>query len=420
MLLAMALWSVVAGAAPASGSVLDAAQWLDSVSVPIRSLEPDTPTDDLARLAEWTRGAAIIGLGDGSHGTKEFYSVKHRIIEELVRDAGVRTIAFEGPWPEFNRINAYIQGGTGRPLDALRSEWWFWNTREIDRLIEWARAWNKSHPGSAQIEFRGVDMALPPSLFEDVLGYLREIDPRIAAEAENRFGCFREFSSYWRRNDSEKRACRSGLESVLTYLKQHASKGPGAADRRWQVIRSAEMILQSEALYRDSEAYDFAKRDAFMADNVARLRKERASAAPIVYWAHNGHVGASRIPFYRNQRSAGCYLADRFGRRYYSIGSITATGAFLAWDETAERPVRLLHFPMPSETSYEGLFARTRFDACMVSLDGEGGRRFMAPRSLSFGMGSPSVQQPVVDIRNMFDAVVFIRHTHPTDYLGPR
>lgn len=417
--LLLTLPSLLIGAAPRSAVEQRAeVAWLESVSLEIRSLETGAPTDDLAPMTGRLEDAEVIGLGDGSHGTKEFYSIKHRLIEHLVREAGVRTVVFEGPWPEFNRINAYIQGAEGNPFDDLRSQWWFWNTREIVELIEWAREWNTSSPDSERIEFRGVDMAIPTSLFEDVFQHLNERDPVLAADVNTRLACFREFRRYSERSDADKSACQRNLQGVVRLLERNDSRE--SATRSWEVVRSAEMIVEAEALYRGSSRYDYSTRDALMAGQITKLREDRPAAAPIVYWAHNGHVGASKIPFHRNQRSTGSYLAERFGDGYYSIGSITAEGAFLVWDERADHPIRRLHFPVPAEASYEYLFAQSSLDSFIALLSERGGSELITPRSLSFGMGGASVQQAVVDIREMFDAVIFIRHTTPTDYLGAR
>src|SRR5687768_7973479 len=50
----------------------DAASWLGNHAIVIQA--PETPTDEeLAPVLEWIGSSRIVGLGDGTHGTHEFY-----------------------------------------------------------------------------------------------------------------------------------------------------------------------------------------------------------------------------------------------------------------------------------------------------------------------------------------------------------
>src|SRR5687768_4763993 len=80
------------------------ASWLGNHAIVIQA--PENPTDaELAPVLEWIGSSRIVGLGDGTHGTHEFYEIKRRLIEELVRAGGVQAVLFEASWPDFNRLN---------------------------------------------------------------------------------------------------------------------------------------------------------------------------------------------------------------------------------------------------------------------------------------------------------------------------
>ena len=96
--------------------------WLRYKGVQVTTTEPGGSTTEFLRISPWIADADIVGLGDGTHGTHEYYTVKQRLIEYLAGADGFRTVAFEGPWSDFNAINDYIQGGEGNVRTLLDLE----------------------------------------------------------------------------------------------------------------------------------------------------------------------------------------------------------------------------------------------------------------------------------------------------------
>ena len=43
--------------------------------------------------------ARIVALGEATHGTHEFFQMKHRMLEFLVEEMGFNTFAMEAAWP---------------------------------------------------------------------------------------------------------------------------------------------------------------------------------------------------------------------------------------------------------------------------------------------------------------------------------
>jgi erythromycin esterase len=55
--------------------------------------------------------ARIIGLGEATHGSKEFFDAKHRIFRYLVENHGIKVFAFEADFGESLYLNEAIQKG---------------------------------------------------------------------------------------------------------------------------------------------------------------------------------------------------------------------------------------------------------------------------------------------------------------------
>ncbi len=88
----------------------------------------------------------IIGLGEATHGTSEFTTVRHKLFQYLVEKKGFNTFVLEADYSGCQRINRYINGQTDDPKAALSEvQYWVWHTEEMLNLIEWMRLYNQSH-----------------------------------------------------------------------------------------------------------------------------------------------------------------------------------------------------------------------------------------------------------------------------------
>lgn len=134
-------------------------QALQQCTNPLKTTDPTADFDDLAPLVETLDGATVVGLGEATHGTREFFRMKDRIVRYLVTEAGLRLFALESNFAETLAINDYVTTGTGDPLDALAgSYFWTWDTEEVLALIEWLRDFNEGRPADDQVKFYGIDM----------------------------------------------------------------------------------------------------------------------------------------------------------------------------------------------------------------------------------------------------------------------
>src|SRR5215471_6331183 len=69
--------------------------WLKANALPIASVEPGTSFKDLEQLRPLIGDARIVSLGEATHGTREFFQLKHRMIEYCVSRLGFTMIGFE-------------------------------------------------------------------------------------------------------------------------------------------------------------------------------------------------------------------------------------------------------------------------------------------------------------------------------------
>jgi erythromycin esterase len=120
-----------------------AERWLLANAPARLSTELVPYSHDLEPLRPLAGNRSIVALGDATHGTHEFYTVKLRAIDFLVRELSFDVVALEAPFPTLNRIDAYVQGGAGDPRALLaglkHAIYPFWNSEELLAVIEWMR-----------------------------------------------------------------------------------------------------------------------------------------------------------------------------------------------------------------------------------------------------------------------------------------
>src|SRR5688500_749788 len=146
---------------------------------------------NLDPLLERIGDARVVLLGEATHGTSEFYRLRARITQELIRKKGFTIVAVEADWPDAARIDRYV-----RDRDANDGEWrpfsrfptWMWRNRETAEFVTWLRAHDLSVPRERQVRFAGLDLYALYNSIAEVLRYLDAKDPEAAKVARHRYG----------------------------------------------------------------------------------------------------------------------------------------------------------------------------------------------------------------------------------------
>ena len=99
--------------------------WLQNNAEPFATAQAGTGLADLMFLKDMVGAARVVALGEATHGTREFFLMKHRVLEFLVKEMDFNVFAIEATWPESNRVNEYVHTGEGDP-EVLLSGLYFW------------------------------------------------------------------------------------------------------------------------------------------------------------------------------------------------------------------------------------------------------------------------------------------------------
>jgi erythromycin esterase-like protein len=330
---------------------------------------PAIDDDSFASHFDTFAGKQLVLLGDGSHGTSEFYSARAEITKRLVQKHGYTIIALEADWPDAEAIDRYVRmrpgpkagiGGIAKghePFNRFPS--WMWRNREMQDLVEWVRDWNTRQPPENRAGFYGLDLYSMGASIRAVIDYLDGIDPAAAKVARKRYGCLEPWvedpTSYGLASLHGMKDCESEvmgiLQNLLNRRMEYTEKelvGGGDSEEEFQSGKqNAYLVRDAEKYYKAmywSSAMSWTMRDTHMFDTLHRLMQHRPPPKhKAIVWAHNSHVGDARytsMGLRRNEVNIGQLCRERLGRENVCIlGCGTHTGTVAAahdWDEDME------------------------------------------------------------------------------------
>lgn len=334
------------------------------------AIEPLPPIHDknFAPHFDSFAGRQVVLLGDGSHGTSEFYRARAEITKHLIKTHGYTMVAVEADWPDAEAIDRYVRmrpgpraniGGVAQKQEKhepfKRFPTWMWRNREMQELVEWMRDWNKHQPMETRVGFYGLDLYSMGSSMRAVIDYLDRVDPAAAKEARKQYGCLEPWvedpASYGLANMQGLRDCEAEvmkiLQDFLNKRLEYMENDVLGSDEFQSGKQNAYLVRDAEKYYKAmywSSASSWTLRDTHMFETLARLLQHRPPPQhKAIVWAHNSHVGDARytsMGVRRNEINIGQLCRERLGSANVSIlGCCTHTGTVAAaheWDEDME------------------------------------------------------------------------------------
>ncbi|MGH9940556.1 MAG: erythromycin esterase family protein [Blastocatellia bacterium] len=414
--------------------------WLKSKAIPLKSVEAGHGFADLQPLKKVLKDARVVGLGEATHGTREFFQFKHRMLEFLVKEMGFTVFAIEASYPACMNINDYALHGKGDRAAALASQgFWTWDTNEVSEMIEWMRAYNEKAPAGKKVKFLGYDLQHFGQGLDLVIAYLKKVAPEYAETAEAAYKPLRlSVQNYGKRSEEEINQTRARLREVIGFLAFNQTRfvRQTSAAEFELVMQHARIPLQFDDSYtRSMKDPKFAfTRDYYMAENIEYLMKTEGPGTKMVVWAHNGHVQTGNLG---QSLAMGGYLRKFFGEAYYALGFSFNEGGFQSRDMSQKGRGTLTEFtlgPAPAGTG-DWYFARPGIANYVVDFrsaptDGKVAQWLASTlpvRSIGSGFSTDAPERNFTMqtvLKNHYDGMIFISKTtrarpNPTGMRGP-
>lgn len=415
-------------------------KWLKESAIPLKSLEAGRGFDDLKPLKKILKDARIVGLGEATHGSREFFQFKHRMLEFLVKEMGYTVFAIEASYAGCNNINDYVLHGKGDRAKALASQgFWTWDTNEVSDMIDWMREYNKTAPAGRKVKFLGYDVQHYGQGIDLVIDYLKKTAPEYAERADATFKPLRlSMQQYNQRSAEEKAQDGRQLLELIGHLSFHETRfaratSPAEFGYALHHARNVFQFYESYVNAMKDPKYPF-NRDYYMAENIEYLLNAEPPGTRMVVWAHNAHI------YYGNlgqTPAMGAHLRKMFGDAYYALGFSFNEGGFQSRDMGQKGRGALTEFtlgPAPEGVG-DWYFARPGIANYLVnfrSAPQEGAvaqwlTSTLPMRSIGSGFANDWPRERYsmqVVLKNHYDGMVFIGKTtrarpNPSGMRGP-
>jgi erythromycin esterase len=313
---------------------------LERHAVELATTDPTADHADLHPVGETLAEARIVGLGEATHGTREFFELKHRIVRYLVEEQGLRLFAMEANLPETTALDDYVVHGEGDALDALDgTQFWIWRTEAVLALVEWLREFNAGRPLDDRVRFYGIDAQYTTGAVEYLQGFLATADPELHEGLRPALAATDDEGDVDERyvSDHDPEAAERLLDRLGTAFEERGEAFAAATSERETAMarRCLRVVEQTRerrvARETDGQEAAMVVRDGAMVENLA-WALDHAGRDRAVVWAHDGHLcrTAMRSTRWDPVPSLGSHLADRYGDDYYALGFDFLGGAFSA------------------------------------------------------------------------------------------
>ena len=394
----------------------EVAAWAADVAVPLSSPEAHVAAPVLADFLRGFPDVRIVGAGESTHGTREFFQLKHGLARAL-SSTRLDAVLFEANLPDALDVDGWVRTGTGAASESLAGMgFWTWDTEEVADLLHWMRR------SDSAARFLGVDLQSPSRSVQRLEPLLTADDwASVAGEladlARPTFGLVAP-------RDPQ---VMDRLEAALARLHGGFVR-PAAAERAVE----ADMLLAHLTAWlrfsRCADIWDARRcRDAEMASLSTQWTSSLRAGARTLLWAHNQHVG--RDGFDGRFPSMGGHLASRWGHEYLPIGLVFGSGSFQAVGSDDELTDHAVGEPGPELV--ESVLMEVPHDVYALDLRTAPpeARSWFAQhhqmRSIGSGFRDDAEHRLHLDPTGQYDALLVVRHATaarrtPSGRRGPR
>lgn len=332
-----------------------------------------TPSDLPDALRSQLEEAAVVGLGESSHGTSEFHEVRFALIRLLVAEYGVRAVAFEAGFDPMCRVDDPVVAGEGdvRRLAAEELAYRPFRTTEMVEVFEWLQSFNAARPPEDRVHVYGFDTTGIECAANEIEAYLDRVDADIDDPIREDLAVMTDGHDDPTEPGPVLEAARRVRSTLVALLEANESTWVAATSRRaYEHVRHRLHLVDVQLDAHDRDlAGRLALRDEMMATHAEWVHE--LSTGPVVVWGHNGHLsrGANVLEEWDvEHRAMGDYLASWYGEDYCPIGLETATGTVAALDGSTDEP-ETYDIPDPPAESVPAVFAAVDAPRFCVRVD---------------------------------------------------
>ncbi len=405
----------------------EATAWIERNAIPFDGSHLSLPHSDIEFLRDIVGDARIVSLGENTHGTRDFFEMKARILRFLVEEMGFNAFAIEATWPEANRLDAYVRHGEGDAAELLSGLYfWTWNTESVLEMIEWMRMHNEA---GGDVGFYGFDMQYPGMALHNVREYIARVDSGQAGAVATRLDCLGRHANdasgrfpsprYADQSDTYRTNCGNALNGVHEMFldQQEAYEEASGGDDFAVALQSMRVVIQYHLMIAGEQG-----RDQSMAENTVWIDRHLGAGTRMVLWAHNFHVSAQ-------PGAQGSFLRGTYGDTMLIVGFSHEAGTFTAVHQRGSSYLGLtaLTLGRPNPLSYEDYLSTAAAPRYVVDLRNRGtgstaaawlaGPRWFRAIGCCYDPGASYRYWSQSPLPEWYDVLIHYESTRPTTVL---
>lgn len=268
----------------------------------------------------------VVGLGEASHGAREFQELKGQVFQALVKNNGCRTFIIEGDFGAALKVDNWIHGGEGTAREAAS---WIgfriYRTEEMEAILEWMRAYNETAAQGEDLHFYGMDMQWADGSKEYLANTLGEVSPQVWAKYEQSLAFLNDGDMYDIPTDAFEQGMAPTQELIEEVDRARELIEEKFGKEVFAFARECACSLHNCCDIRKSDAEYNQVRDGHMTEKV-KWFLEQGDGSLLFINGHNGHISRTNTtPWYD---CMGKRLGEELGQGYFSIGTDAAVTHF--------------------------------------------------------------------------------------------
>jgi erythromycin esterase len=308
--------------------------------------------NNINSITEKFNNNLIVGLGEGTHGTKDFNDIRINISKNLIQKQNFTIIAFEQAFGDSYFLNKGInsdQNIKNLMRDNLLS---IWQTKEFEDFFLWIREYNLKSKN--KIIITGFDVNLLNNSSKVLKERIKNYDNNYLNEINKIDSLSLKIDESWLQSNNPnfevnmKDLIKFGTEGYLITKKLDSlySKDLDPIEK----IALTNLQLGFQNFYEANNGnYDF-DRDYVMASNIEKIQKELNSK--IILFAHNAHIANEPTLI----TGMGKYLKKTYKKNYYALATFSSNGYYSAMTDnivTKNNDLKSYSLPNPLIDSWE-------------------------------------------------------------------